>query len=162
VPSRRNLILFEAETFSLGSRLLEGTFPNFAAIVPKTHVTAATVETRQFADLLHSVAPFARDNSNIVTITLTPDTTDTANAGTMQCQAAATDVGEAKSTMPAGITGPALTSIILNLRYLTDILSVIAEDHLTLEFTSANRPAVLHPSEDREVVHLIMPMSTNR
>ena len=52
----------------LVSRLIEGSFPNIGAAIPKEHATRAVVETKEFAAAVKTVTPFARDSSNIARI----------------------------------------------------------------------------------------------
>ena len=158
VTPNRSQVLFHTEQIDLVSRLIEGTFPNFRGIIPKEHTTTAVVETREFAAAVKSVAPFARDSSNITRVKIGGDGAD---AGTMTLEATAEDVGSNVSTVNATVDGPE-QQIIFNVKYLSDILSVIDTAEVALELTSGTRPGVIRPVGSADYTYVIMPMSSNR
>jgi DNA polymerase-3 subunit beta len=153
VTPNRSQVLFHTEQIDLVSRLIEGTFPNFRGIIPKEHVTSAVVETKEFAAAVKSVAPFARDSSNITRLKI--------EGGVMTLEATAEDVGSNVSTISATVDGPE-QQIIFNVKYLSDILSVIDTPQVALELTSGARPGVIRPVGPADYTYVIMPMSSNR
>jgi DNA polymerase-3 subunit beta len=159
VTPNRSQVLFHTEQIDLVSRLIEGTFPNFRGIIPKDHVTSAVVETKEFAAAVKSVAPFARDSSNITRIKI--ESSADAEGGAMTLEATAEDVGSNVSTINATVDGPE-QQIIFNVKYLSDILSVIDTPQVALELTSGARPGVIRPVGPADYTYVIMPMSSNR
>jgi DNA polymerase-3 subunit beta len=159
VTPNRSQVLFHTEQIDLVSRLIEGTFPNFRGIIPKDHVTSAVVETKEFAAAVKSVAPFARDSSNITRVKI--EGSAGAEGGSMTLEATAEDVGSNVSTINATVDGPE-QQIIFNVKYLSDILSVIDTPQVALELTSGARPGVIRPVGPADYTYVIMPMSSNR
>jgi DNA polymerase-3 subunit beta len=159
VTPNRSQVLFHTEQIDLVSRLIEGTFPNFRGIIPKEHVTSAIVDTKEFAAAVKSVAPFARDASNITRVKIEGSTD--AEGGTMTLEATAEDVGSNVSTVNTTVDGPE-QQIIFNVKYLSDILSVIDTPQVALELTSGARPGVIRPVGSADYFYTIMPMSSNR
>jgi len=156
VTPNRSQVLFHTENIDLLSRLIEGTFPNFRQIIPKDHTTSAVVETKEFAAAVKSVAPFARDSSNIARIKI-----QGSGEGTLTIEATAEDVGDNISTINSSVDGPE-QQIIFNIKYLAEVLSIIDTPQVKLEVTSASRPGVLRPVSSADYTYVIMPMSTNR
>jgi DNA polymerase-3 subunit beta len=159
VTPNRSQVLFHTEQIDLVSRLIEGTFPNVRGIIPKDHVTSAVVETKEFAAAVKSVAPFARDSSNITRVKI--EGSAGAEGGSMTLEATAEDVGSNVSTINATVDGPE-QQIIFNVKYLSDILSVIDTLQVALELTSGARPGVIRPVGPADYTYVIMPMSSNR
>jgi DNA polymerase-3 subunit beta len=160
VTPNRSQVLFHTDQIDLVSRLIEGTFPNIHAAIPKDYTTRVVLDAKEFATSVKTVTPFARDSSNIARVELKNATDEDAAqcAGSLTLEATAEAVGSNVSTMNAAIDGPD-TEIIFNVKYLTDVLAIM-EGELTLDLTTASRPGVFHKGQD--YTYVIMPMSTNR
>ena len=161
VTPNRSQVLFHTENIDLLSRLIEGTFPNFRQIIPKEHTTRAVVETKEFAAAVKSVAPFARDSSNIARIKINGGGGNGMEPGALTIEATAEDVGNNVSIINAAVDGPE-QQIIFNVKYLAEVLSVLDTPEVAIEVTSASRPGVVKPVSSADYTYVIMPMSTNR
>jgi DNA polymerase-3 subunit beta len=158
VTPNRSQVLFHSDQIDLVSRLIEGTYPNVRAIIPKGYTTRAVVETREFAAAVKSVAPFARDSSNITRIKLSNE--EDQEQGSMTLEATAESVGNNVSTINATIDGPE-QQIIFNVKYLSDILSVVGTPEVAVELSSDSRPGVIRPVSQADYTYVIMPMKGN-
>lgn len=161
VTPNRSQVLFHTDNIDLLSRLIEGTFPNFRQIIPKEHTTRVVVETKEFAAAVKSVAPFARDSSNIARIKINGGGSDGLEPGSLTVEATAEDVGNNVSTINAAVDGPE-QQIIFNVKYLADVLAVMGTPEVALELTSSARPGVIKPVGAADYTYVIMPMSSNR
>ncbi len=161
VTPNRSQVLFHSENIDLLSRLIEGTFPNFRQIIPKEHTTRAVVETKEFAAAVKSVAPFARDSSNIARIKINGGGGNGIEPGALTIEATAEDVGNNVSIINAAVDGPE-QQIIFNVKYLAEVLAVLDTPEVAIEVTSASRPGVVRPVSSADYTYVIMPMSTNR
>jgi DNA polymerase III subunit beta len=160
VTSNRSQVLFHSDNVDLVSRLIEGTFPNFRQIIPTLHTTRAVLDTKEFAAAVKTVVPFARDSSNICRVKVTPGATEN-EQGTLTIEATAEDVGSNVSTIAASVDGPDQQSIF-NVKYLSDVLSVLDTPEVSLELVSAAKPGVIKPVGGGDYTYVIMPMSVNR
>ena len=162
VTPNRSQVLFHTEHIDLVSRLIEGTFPNIKAAIPKEHTTRAVVETKEFAAAVRTVTPFARDSSNITRIKISSGASEGQEGnGMLTLESTAEDVGSNVTTINAAVDGPD-QEIIFNVKYLTDVLAILDTPEAALEVTSAARPGVVKPVSAAEYTYVIMPMSTNR
>jgi DNA polymerase-3 subunit beta len=153
----RNQVLFHTEQMDLVSQLLEGSFPNVRAAIPKVHATRAVIETKEFAAAVKRVAPFA--NANIVVIHLEASEND--GPGTMTLVSNSEDVGDNTATVNVSTEGP-VQEITLSVRYLSQVLAVLDCPEVALEVNSATSPAVIRPGDSTNYVYVIMPMTNNR
>jgi DNA polymerase III subunit beta len=160
VTSNRSQVLFHSDNVDLVSRLIEGTFPNFRQIIPTLHTTRAVLDTKEFAAAVKTVVPFARDSSNICRVKVTPGATEN-EQGTLTIEATAEDVGSNVSTIAASVDGPDQQSIF-NVKYLSDVLSVLDTPEVSLELVSDAKPGVIRPVGGGDYTYVIMPMSVNR
>jgi DNA polymerase-3 subunit beta len=169
VTPNRSQVLFHTEQMDLVSRLIEGTFPNIRAAIPKQYTTRAVVETKEFAAAVKRVAPFARDSSNITRVKVNNEGAGdgaTTEPGTITLESNAEDVGDNTVTISASVDGPEL-QIIFNVRYLTEVLAILDTPEVALEVNSAASPGVVRPVSETpdsavDYTYVIMPMSANR
>lgn len=161
VTPNRSQVLFHTPNLDLVSRLIEGTFPNFRAIIPKESTTTATVETKEFAAAAKSAALFARDSSNIVRVKINSSGENDLGAGAITIEATAEDLGDNVSTINAAVDGPEL-QVIFNVKYLADVLNTIGTPEVRLEASSPTKPGVLRPVGPADCTYVIMPMHINR
>lgn len=160
VTPNRSQVLFHTANLDLVSRLIEGTFPNFRAIIPKESTTHAVVETKELAAAVKSASLFARDSSNIARVKINPGG-EGQEGGSVTIEATAEDLGDNVSTVNATVDGPEL-QVIFNVKYLADVLSTIGTPEVALEATSATKPGVLKPVGSGDCTYVIMPMHMNR
>src|SRR5205814_4052718 len=158
VTPNRSQVLFHTENVDLLSRLIEGTFPNYRQIIPKDHTTRAVVETKEFAAAVKSVIPFARDSSNIARIKIGGGGSDGLEPGSITIEATAEDIGNTVNTINSAVDGPE-QQVIFNVKYLSDVLSVLDTPEVALEVTSAARPGVVKPVGSTDYTYIIMPMT---
>ncbi len=163
VTPNRNQVLFEAEGVNLVSNLIAGQFPNFEAILPKSHATRATINTAEFRQAAKRASLFARDNSRIVRMRIDPGENDGMTPGSVTIQAAADDSGETMESLVAAVDGPGL-EVIFNVQYLTDVLGVISTEDVALELNTPQQAGAVKPngSSGGEYVYIIMPMHNTR
>jgi DNA polymerase-3 subunit beta len=157
----RNQVLFQADGLDLVSTLIAGQFPNYEAIVPKTHSTTVTLPTEEFRAAAKRAAIFARDSSNIVRLKVEAGQESGLTPGRVTLEATADENGETSSTLDAAVDGEGL-EIIFNVKYLTDVLGVVETPQVALELSSAQKPGVLKPGNNDDYVYVIMPMHTTR
>jgi DNA polymerase III subunit beta len=161
VTTNRSQVLFHTKDVDLVSRLIEGTFPNIKAAIPKEYTTRVVVETKEFLAAVKTVMPFARDSSNITRIKVRNANDEASQSATVTLESTAEDVGNNITTINATVNGPD-QEIIFNVKYLTDVLNVLDTPEVALEIINAAKPGVIKPVDASSYTYIIMPMSTNR
>ncbi len=155
ISSNKNQLLFRLKNTELVSQLIQGTFPQYAQLIPQGHTSKATVNTSQFLRATKTASIFARDGSGIVRLIMTPGKDPT--PGKMTISARSEEIGEDVGDIDAIIEGEE-AKIAFNGRYLTDVLSVIHETEIALETTNPSSPGVIRPVGVENYTHVIMPM----
>jgi DNA polymerase III subunit beta len=161
IRPNRSQVLFHSEGMDLISRLIDGAFPAYQRIMPQSHETRAVLDTGEFRAAAKSVALFAKDSNNIVTLTIESGKADGVEPGTAMLQATAEELGDNTSVVNAAVDGKGLR-IMFNVRYLTDVLAVIDTPEVALELESAQKPGVVRPVGANDYTYVIMPMHTIR
>ena len=155
VNAARSQVLFRLKSAEMVSQLIQGTFPNYAQLIPQSHTTRAVVDLREFTRATRTASIFARDGSGIVRLQMTPG--EGAAAGKMTISARAEEVGDHLGEIDATVEGEA-AKIAFNGRYLSDVLGVLRQDQVALETTSPSSPGVIRPVGVDNYVHVVMPM----
>lgn len=131
------------------TRLLDGEYPNFERIIPKTFTTRAEIEKAGFLRAIRSAAIFARDNANIVKLVL--------DKQKIIISANAAQTGKNSIELNAKIDGDG-GEIAFNSRFLIDFLTNFPDDEFIFEMTGALNSGVFKPVKEDNFLHIIMPV----
>jgi DNA polymerase-3 subunit beta len=157
-PSR-NQILFHLANADLVSQLIEGSFPDYNQIVPKTSTTRTLVSTDELLKAVKVAFLFARDAANIIRLNVVPGSELT--PGQMIVTGTSAEFGDNVSELDASIEGDGV-EIAFNARYMIDALSVAGTAEVALETSTPNSPGVIRPVGDESFLCVIMPMHITR
>lgn len=156
VAPNKSQVLFHMTDVDLISRLIEGAFPNYQQIIPKTYKTRTVLNTADFLKSTRRAAIFARDAANVVRLTITPG--DELTPGCLNISATAAELGDNEEEIDAIIEGEPIL-IAFNARYLTEALSILNSPQVGLETSGPTSPCVIRPvGSGAAFIHVIMPM----
>ena len=117
------------------TRLLDAEFPKFRQLLPTEHSAVAILAVAELTEAIKRVALVA-DRGAQVRMELAE--------GTLRLSAGADDVGRAEEDLAVDFAGEPLT-IAFNPSYLTDGLSALHSERVSMGFTDPKKPAVLRP-----------------
>lgn len=160
LPGERDMVLFYIENTVVSSQLLEGKFPDFGAIIPKSYNTSVTMYTNDLLRVCKRAEIFARDNNNSARIKVTPPD-GPGEPGTLLVTGKSSERGDSEGLIDAGVEGNSL-EVAFNVRYLIEVLNVISEERVVLESIGPAAAGVLRPEGRDDFIHIVMPMSTGR
>lgn len=146
----KNQVLFTIGNIELMSRLIEGKFPDYDKIIPKSSKTKITVSTDELSLVVRRVSLFARENNNNIKVAATND-------GKLIVSTDETKIGEEKAEVNVKVEGEN-NKIALNAQYLLDVLTFVQSGSVLLEIDDKLSPAVIHPAENKDYVYIIMPL----
>ena len=156
ITPNKSQVLFKTDTVNFTSSLIEGNFPNYQAIIPKTYSTRAVVETSSLAQAVKRAGIFAKDSGgNIVRLSINPG--EDLTPGNLLLTANAAEVGDNRNEIDASVDGQN-AQIAFNAKYMSDVLNVIGTGQVALELQQSNNPGVVKPVGQDDYVHVIMPM----
>ncbi len=156
VTPNRSQLLARSGTVEFLSRLIDGHFPEFRQIIPKTYTTRVVVPREAFLAAARRAKIFAQSNNEVVRLQLLPGDSEL-DPGAVIVSAQAAEAGDNEDLLSARVDGPK-AQIAFNGRYLTDVLSVMKSAEVALEMTSPNAAGVFRPVGDTSFTHVIMPM----
>ena len=133
------------------SRLIDGAFPNYRQIIPKSFTTEAVVLREDLQQALQSLSVFS-DKFLQVSFTVDPA------HKTIMLSSRNPDVGEQTTTLRATISGEGFT-INFNSRYLADSLLAITGESVRLQTNGPGKPILIKDAADDTYFYLAMPMN---
>lgn len=138
---------------NLVSRLIEGAFPQYESIIPKSLDTIVTLDRHEFMQGLKMASLFSRDSAYNVTFTVSENE--------LVLKALSASIGASTSTVPANVKGPSL-SIAFNARFILDALPVLAANTVHFKLQAAQEsqwfPGIIQSTEDESYQYVIMPL----
>ena len=156
VNPNKSQVLFHMKNTELVSQLVQGTFPQYSQLIPQSSSTKVVVDIAEFLRATRTASIFARDGSGIVRIVATPGDTELA-PGKITISARSEELGDDVGEIDATVEGEE-AKIAFNGKYLTDVLSVLREQQVTLETTNPSSPGVIRPVGVDNYTHVVMPM----
>jgi DNA polymerase-3 subunit beta len=151
INKKENQITFEVGDIILVGRMIEGSFPDYEKVIPKSSKTTITIDREEFLQNVRLASVFAKDTSNIVNIEI--------KNNTVSLSTKAQGVGEGESVMEAKQVGED-NRISFNVKYLFDLVKTVTEREIVLKLNSANEPALFEVKE-KSFNHIIMPIQAD-
>ncbi len=151
----KSQVLFRLKNTELVSQLVQGTFPNYAQLIPQSYNTRVIVSVTDFLRATKTASIFARDGSGIVRLMITPG--GEAVPGKLTVSARSEEIGDDVGEIDATVEGDE-AKIAFNGKYLNDVLSVLQETQVSLETTNPSSPGLIRPVGKDNYTHVVMPM----
>ena len=146
-----NQVMFSVGNTELVSRLIEGKFPDYQQILPKSHQSTVTVDRAELELAVRRVSIFAKENNQHMKL-------EFVNDGTLTISTGNTQIGEEKTTVPIKLEG-GNNSIALNADYVLDLLTALGgEESIRIELEKKLNPAVFKKQKDDDFVPRSMPL----
>ncbi len=142
-------LIFSLTNLEIVTRLLEGEFPDFDKIVPKSSATKLEVASDELRQAVKAAAVFARDSANIIKFKI--------NSHGLTISANTPQVGENEIGVDAKTSGDD-AEIAFNSRYLLEMLSAVKAKTLSLECSGPLSPGLFRAPGDDSWWHIIMPV----
>lgn len=131
----------------IGSRFIEGEFPNYRQLVPSGYGNRLTVAREALLEVTRRVGLLAQNN---LPVKLRLD-------AELEVSAHTPDVGEGQEVVDAEYEGETLV-IAFNPSFLNDGVSAIASESVVLEAGDGLKPAIVHGQDDDGFTYLLMPV----
>ncbi len=145
-------VLFQVGDVELVTRLLDGKYPDYQKLIPKSFTAKAILKRADLINVTKVSSLFARESAGSVTIEV-----DEAEKK-LSIRSVASQLGENTATARAKVKGSG--SITLNSRYLLDALGVLSGEDVVFGFNGKLEPTLLHDPANDDYRHIIMPLKS--
>lgn len=146
----QNQVLFNLNNIHLISRLIEGGYPDYEAIIPKSSETQCFVSKNNLEESIKLAGCFSSKLNDIKIKT-------NSEKSYLQVSSSNNDYGNHDAKVASNIKGKDV-SVVFNWRFIIDGLKNINDDELVLEFSGDQKPAVIRPAGNSEFFYILMPI----
>lgn len=135
---------------SLTSKLIDGTFPDYERVIPRSNDKLATLDAEAFEKAIDRVSTITSERGRAVKLSLS-------DAG-LALSVTNPDSGEAREEIEADYAGEAI-DVGFNARYLLDVLGVVGgADTVLMKLADPGSPALFQRREGDPLLVVLMPM----
>lgn len=127
-------IMFDCDNFRFYSKLIEGTYVSYEAVIPTSCDERVTVNRNELISSIQRVAIMSNDKAHAVRLAFSD--------GSLTLSANNTEAGEASDVLPIKYAGRAL-SANYNPSYIMDCIRNLDTEEITFELNEGTGPAVL-------------------
>jgi DNA polymerase III subunit beta len=146
-----NHLFFDIGGRLLISRMIDGQFPAFERVIPKSNDKRVEFDRDRLTSAVRRVALLSNERSRAVKFQI--------DKGKVEIASSSPEFGEAKEVLIVDYAAAPVT-ICFNAQYVLDFLAVVETDSIALEFKDEMSQAVMKPigAEGYEYTYVIMPM----
>lgn len=142
-------IAFAFDDAVLTSKLIDGTFPDYARVIPTGNDKALDVDCKSFGEAVDRVATISTERSRAIKLTL--------NKKTLTLSATSPESGTASEEIEVGYDGEPI-EIGFNSRYLLDITQQISGKQARFSMADGASPTIIQDVDDSGSLYVLMPM----
>ena len=146
-----NQILIKNNTTEIISRVIDGTYPDYDQIIPKTMATELTLEKDHLTQAIKLVSSFS-GKINDVHLRLHPD------KKVLEVYSHNQYLGENNYLVPVKIKGENFKEVAFNWKYLLDGAKTINSGQLIFGLNGDSKPAILRSPSDASYFYIVMPI----
>ena len=146
-----NHLFFHIGGRLLISRMIDGQFPAFERVIPKSNDKRVEFDRDRLTSAVRRVALLSNERSRAVKFQI--------DKGKVEIASSSPEFGEAKEVLTVDYDGTPVT-ICFNAQYVVDFLGVVETDSVALEFKDEMSQAVMSPvgADGYTYTYVIMPM----
>lgn len=148
----QNQILFDLGGTQLVSRLIEGNYPDYEAIIPKSSETKCLLNRNDLEESIKLAGCFSSKLNDIAIKT-------SSEKSQMEILGNNSEYGNHHAKIDSEINGKDV-AIVFNWRYFLDGLKNIIDDELILEFNGDQKPAVIK-AKNSDFFYILMPIKNS-
>jgi DNA polymerase III subunit beta len=142
-------IRFTVDGLILTSKLIDGTFPDYERVIPRSNDKSLQVDTRLFTQAVDRVSTVSSEKGRAVKLNVT--------AEKVVLTVNNPDSGSAEEEISASYNADPL-DIGFNSRYLLDIVGQFRGETANFDFADAGSPTVIREPGDESALYVLMPM----
>lgn len=133
------------------SRLIDGSYPDYRQIIPKTWNTEVLVPVDETQKSIKAASLFATQGVSAVSLTIKP------SEEIINITSASSQMGEHSADVGVEGTGSE-NKVILNHRYLVDGLAAVDDVRAYIKVVSGESPCMIQPEKGDDYLYIIMPI----
>ena len=142
-------IRFATPENTLTSKVIDGTFPDYARVIPQGNTRKMEVDANEFAKAVDRVATVSSERSRAVKLSLDEDR--------LILSVNSPDSGTAEEELAVAY-GDEKLDIGFNAKYLLEIANQVDRENAVFLFNSSGDPTMMREGNDTSAIYVVMPM----
>ncbi|MCL4765391.1 MAG: DNA polymerase III subunit beta [Hyphomicrobiaceae bacterium] len=142
-------VRFEIGTVTVTSKLIDGTFPDYARVIPQNNDKILTVSSSQFKNAVDRVSTIASERGRAVKLNLSDDKM-ILSVNNPEGGSATEEFGVSYAAAPLEIG--------FNARYLLDIADQLESGTAVFRLADPGSPTLVRDGDDESALYVLMPM----
>lgn len=146
------LAIFSFANMVLTTRVIEGEFPDFEKIIPKSSKTTLRIDKDELFRAVKLAGVFARDASNVVKVRIFKESltvlSESSKSGTQEMKVDAKIEGHPEGELV----------VAFNYRFLEEFLTTVKGEEIVIKLSDPNSPVLFLDPQDKDFLHIIMPV----
>ena len=147
ITVNKTQICFSVDNLMIYSKLIDDVYPNYKQVIPKETTEHIIVDRQLLLDAL--------DRASVMTMDEAHSTKLIFENGSLTVMSAASDIGEARDTLPVKYNGEKI-EIMFNPNYVMDPLKAVDENEISINLNDGHSPAVIKCS--MPFLYVLMPL----
>jgi len=144
-----NMVAFKFDSIYMTSRIIDGSFPNYEQVIPKSQDIHVEVNVQELLRATKRISLMTTERSKAIKYNF--------KKGKLTIFAHAEGVGEAASEIPINYDKQEI-EIGFNPNFVLDVLRHIETDTIELGFSNSLNPVTFKPKGKDNYINIIMPM----
>ncbi len=145
-----NQILFKTENFELISRLIDGNFPDYGAIIPKNFSGEAVIDREELMKAVKLASVFS-GATNEVKMKIVE------KGRVLEVYSGSGEVGENSYALPIKASGE-VEEVGFNWRYVLDVIKVLETSEIFMGISEDNKPMMIKSPNEASYFYILMPI----
>ena len=148
-----NKILFKSKNTLFQSRLINGSYPNTANLLPKDSLLNVTVNINDLYNVIDRVSILTSDKEkNIVTLET--------NGDTLIMRSSSVEIGRVEEKMKIKKDKEKEIKISFSAKFMMEALKVFEGEEATINFVGEVNPIIIKDNKEDNLIQLVLPIRT--
>ena len=148
-----NKILFKSNNTLFQSRLINGSYPNTANLLPKDNFLKVTVNINDLYNVIDRVSILTSDKEkNIVTLET--------NGNTLIMRSSSVEIGRVEEKMNIKKDNDNDIKISFSAKFMMEALKVFEGEEATINFVGEINPIIIKDDKEENLIQLVLPIRT--
>lgn len=143
-------ILFKNKDLEIISKIIDGNYPDYEQIIPKSIETELVLSRDYLNNALKLVSSFSGKGNDVNLAVKDGKILDVYLSNQF--------LGENNYLIPSKINGPGFDGIAFNWRYLIDGLKAVNSEDIIFGVNDSNKPAIIKSTNDNSYFYILMPI----
>lgn len=151
LSENENLALFSSGDTTIATRIIDGQFPDYQKIIPKSSSIKAVFNAEEFLEAVRLTTVFVKEGTNnTIKLRVDPE-------GLLKVSSLNNETGTHESQINAETDGEML-EIAFSSKYLLDFLNNIKGESVEMGANANNTACVFKTDSSKDLTHIIMPI----